>query len=41
VLPVLRGGRIEVASLSDAVRQVRRLADEIIELVRRYAGVVG
>src|SRR5438552_2414320 len=41
VLPVLRGGRIEVASLSDAVRQVRRLPDEIIELVRRYAGVVG
>jgi len=40
VLPVLRGGRIEVASLSDAVRQVRGLADEIIELVRRYAGVV-
>jgi 6-phosphofructokinase len=41
VLPVLRGGRIEVASLSDAVRQVRSLADEIIELVRRYAGVAG
>jgi 6-phosphofructokinase 1 len=40
VLPVLRGGRIEVASLSDAVREVRRLDDEIIELVRRYAGVV-
>src|SRR5256885_1256425 len=40
VLPVLRGGRIEVATMTDAVREVRRLSDDIIELVRRYAGVV-
>ena len=40
VLPVLRGGRLEVATLVDAVREVRRLSDEIVELVRRYAGVV-
>ena len=40
VLPVLRGGRIEVATMTDAVREVRRLSDDIIELVRRFAGVV-
>lgn len=40
VLPVLRGGRIEVASIRDAVRETRRLSDDIVELVRRYAGVV-
>jgi len=40
VLPVLRGGRIEVATMTEAVREVRRLSDDIIELVRRFAGVV-
>ena len=40
VLPVQRGGRIEVATLADATREVRRLSDDIIELVRRYAGVL-
>jgi ATP-dependent phosphofructokinase / diphosphate-dependent phosphofructokinase len=40
VLPIQRGGRIEVATLADAVREPRRLSDDIIELVRRFAGIV-
>jgi len=40
VLPVQRGGRIEVATLADAVRETRRLSDDIIELVERFAGVL-
>jgi 6-phosphofructokinase 1 len=40
VLPVQRAGRIEVASIEDAVRETRRLSDDIVELVRRFAGVV-
>jgi 6-phosphofructokinase 1 len=40
VLPVQRAGRIEVATLADAVREVRRLSDDYVELVRRFAGVV-
>jgi hypothetical protein len=41
VLPVQRAGRIETATMADAVREVRRLSDDYIELVRRFAGVVG
>jgi ATP-dependent phosphofructokinase / diphosphate-dependent phosphofructokinase len=40
VLPVQRAGHIEVAALADAVREIRRLSDEYIELVRRFAGVL-
>ena len=40
VLPVQRAGHIEVATLADAVREIRRLSDEYIELVRRFAGVL-
>ncbi len=40
VLPVQRGGRIEVATIADAVRETRRLSDDIIELVERFAGVL-
>ena len=39
-LPVQRAGRIEVATLADAVREIRRLSPDYIELVRRFAGVV-
>src|SRR5205807_1427598 len=38
VLPVQRAGHIEVAAIADAVREIRRLSDEYIELVRRFAG---
>jgi ATP-dependent phosphofructokinase / diphosphate-dependent phosphofructokinase len=40
VLPVQRAGRIETATLADAVREVRRLSDDYIELVRRFAGII-
>ena len=40
VLPVQRAGRIEVAELTDAVREIRRLSDDCIELVQRFAGVL-
>jgi ATP-dependent phosphofructokinase / diphosphate-dependent phosphofructokinase len=40
VLPVQRAGHIEVATLTDATREVRKLSDEYIELVRRFAGVL-
>ena len=40
VLPVQRAGHIEVAAIADAVREIRRLSDEYIELVRRFAGVL-
>jgi hypothetical protein len=40
VLPVQRAGHIEVAMLTDATREVRKLSDEYIELVRRFAGVL-
>ena len=39
VLPVQRAGRIETATLADAVRETRRLSDDYIELVRRFAGL--
>ena len=41
VLPVQRAGRTEVATMADAVREVRRLSDDYVELVRRFAGVLG
>ena len=40
VLPVQRAGRIETATLADAVRETRRLSDDYIELVRRFAGLL-
>ncbi len=40
VLPVQRAGRIETATMADAVRETRRLSDDYIELVRRFAGVL-
>ena len=40
VLPVQRSGHIETATMADAVREIRRLSDEYIELVRRFAGVL-
>src|SRR2546427_409529 len=40
VLPVQRGGRIEVATLADALHGPRALSDDIIELVRRFAGIL-
>ena len=40
VLPVQRAGRTEVAEISDAVREIRRLSDDYIELVRRFAGIL-
>ena len=40
VLPVQRAGRTEVATMADAVREVRRLSDDYVELVRRFAGVL-
>lgn len=39
VLPVARGGRIEVASLSSASSATRALPPDIIELLKIYAGV--
>ena len=38
VLPVHRSGRVDVATIQDAVRETRGLSDDIIELVRRFAG---
>jgi len=40
VLPVQRGGRIEVATLADALHGPRALSDDIIELVGRFAGIL-
>jgi len=40
VLPVYRSGRVDVATIEDAVRETRGLSDDIIELIRRFAGVV-
>src|SRR5438093_13579234 len=40
VLPVQRAGRTEVATMADAVREVRRLSDDYVELVRRFAGLL-
>ena len=40
VLPVARGGHVEVATLRAAVGTTRRLSDDIVELVRRFAGTL-
>jgi 6-phosphofructokinase 1 len=40
VLPVQRAGRTEVAEISDAVREIRRLSDDYVELVNRFAGII-
>ncbi len=39
VLPIARGARVEIATLHDAVRVLRRVGDDTLGLLRRYAGI--
>lgn len=39
VLPVARGGAVAVATLREAVASTRRVPDDVLELVRHFAGV--
>ena len=39
VLPVARGSSVAIATLRDAVRVTRRVSDDVLTLLQRYAGI--
>jgi len=39
ILPVARGGKVEVATLADAVATTRGLPDDLLAIIRHFAGV--
>ncbi|MFN2519833.1 MAG: 6-phosphofructokinase [Candidatus Limnocylindria bacterium] len=39
VLPVAQGGSVDVATLRDAIRTTRRVGDDVLTLLQRFAGI--